>query len=58
MTQILRPRETAAMIGVTRSTLSRWRVAGKFPDAIRLGPGVVGWRSTTVEEWIEARENA
>ena len=56
-TRILRPREAAKMIGVTRSTLSRWRDDGKFPDPIRLGPGAIGWRDTTVEEWITDREN-
>ena len=58
MTQILRPRETAAMIGVTRSTLCRWRSDGKFPPPLQLGPAAVGWTTETIEQWIKDRPAA
>ena len=54
-TQIMRPKEVCRVIGVSRSTLERWRRSGVFPAPQKLGPQVVGWRTTAVEEWLSER---
>ena len=56
--QILRPAEVAAMLGVTRSTLTRWRQRDGFPQPLKLGPGAVGFRRSDVEAWLADRPQA
>ena len=51
-TRIMRPKEVCRVIGVSRSTLERWRRSGVFPTPQKLGPQVVGWREATVDEWL------
>ncbi len=58
MVTILRRDEVCKAIG--RGPTSLWRLMqeGRFPRPVRLGPGnkSVGWLSTEVEDWIEARK--
>ena len=54
-TQIMRPKEVCRAIGVSRSTLERWRRNGVFPPPQQLGPQVVGWRTAAVEKWLSER---
>lgn len=51
----MRPKEVCRAIGVSRSTLERWRRDGSFPPPQRLGPQVVGWQADAVEEWLSDR---
>ena len=54
-TRIMRPKEVCRVIGVSRSTLERWRRSGLFPAPQKLGPQVVGWPQATVDEWLVDR---
>jgi prophage regulatory protein len=56
--RILRPRELAGYVGLSLATLWRLRRRGDLPEPIRLSPGCVGWRSSDIERWLEAREAA
>ena len=56
--RILRPRELADRIGLSLATLWRLRRRGDLPEPIRLSPGCVGWRTSDIERWLEARETA
>jgi prophage regulatory protein len=48
--------ETAAYVGVGKSTVLRWEAAGIFPRRVRLGPGRVAWRLEDLEQWAAERE--
>ena len=52
-TRILRLPEVQARAGLSRTTIYRWRVAGRFPQAVPLGTRNVGWIESELEEWIE-----
>ena len=41
--EVLRPREAARYVGLSRPTIDPWRKAGKFPKALRLGAQAIGW---------------
>ena len=52
---MLRPREAAERTGLSRTTIWRRRRAGKFPDPVDLGNGLLGWYEDEIAAWIEAR---
>lgn len=54
--KLLRAREVQEMVGISEPTLYTWQREGRFPLAIRIGPGATRWREDEVEEWIEARD--
>lgn len=49
---LLRPKEVAERLGVSRSTLWRMRDAGKLPRPLRIG-ACVRWSKKALDEWIE-----
>ena len=53
--EVLRPREAARYVGVSRPTIDRWRKAGKFPKALQLGAQSIGWRRRDLDEWLNNR---
>ena len=53
--EVLRPREAARYLGISRSTLDRWRKSGEFPKALQLGAQSIGWRKSTLDEWLDSR---
>lgn len=53
--QVLRPREAARYVGVSRPTIDRWRKAGKFPKALQLGAQAIGWRRSDLDDWLNDR---
>ena len=56
MDRVVSTSEVVELLGVGRSTLARWRRAGDFPEPVQLGPHRVGWRISTIEGWLTARE--
>jgi prophage regulatory protein len=56
--RILRPRELAGYVGLSLATLWRLRRAGSLPEPIRLSANCVGWRTSTVDAWLETRAEA
>lgn len=56
---ILRRNDVLKIVGIGKSTLYRRIAAGEFPPPVRLGgPGTsaVGWKLSTVKQWIEERQ--
>lgn len=53
--QVLRPREAARYVGLSRPTIDRWRKAGKFPKALQLGAQAVGGRRSDLDERLNDR---
>ena len=54
--RIIRPAELADRFGVSRQTLWRMRRRGDLPRPLQISSNVVGWRQSTVDRWLEARE--
>ena len=55
MEKLYRPNEVCARLGIRRPTLWRWRKAGIFPPAVKLGPNTIAWAESTLEEWERTR---
>ena len=53
--RILRQRQVIERVGYSPMHLWRLEKAGKFPQRLKLGPNSVGWVSTEIDAWIEAR---
>jgi prophage regulatory protein len=53
--RILRQRQVCETVGYSPMHLWRLEKAGKFPRRLKLGPNSVGWVSTEIDAWIEAR---
>ena len=49
--------QVANILGISLPTL--WRLAnrGAFPRPIRISPGRVAWRASTVRDWLADRGN-
>jgi prophage regulatory protein len=54
--RILRLPETRRVTGVSRTTLYDWMKAGRFPQAVKLGPRSIGWRESDINDWLSSRE--
>ena len=54
-TRLLRKPAVLARVSLSDTTLWRLERTGKFPKSIRISPGVVAWRESDVQAWIEAR---
>ena len=52
MTRLLTPKETAAQLRVSMSTLRGWRKAGKGPPVVKLGPGSFRYSEEELEQFI------
>lgn len=53
---IIRPDQLAEALGVSRTTLWRWRNQGIIPHPINLGPRLVGWEISVINQWIESKK--
>lgn len=49
---ILRPKEVAKKLGISRTTLWRWSRKEGFPVKVQLGPQTVGWIENEIDDWI------
>jgi prophage regulatory protein len=43
-------------LGLSRATITRMVDAGTFPKPLKLGARRIGWRDTTIDEWLSSRE--
>lgn len=53
--RIIRLREVAARVALSRSTIYEKIAAGDFPAPVSLGGRRVGWREAEVDDWIASR---
>ena len=47
--------EVRARVPLCRATIYRLRLAGLFPQPVRISPHRVAWRESDIEAWIVAR---
>jgi excisionase family DNA binding protein len=52
--EFLKDTEAALLLGVSVSTMRRWRLLGTGPRAVKLG-GNVRYRRADLEQWINAQ---
>lgn len=50
--RIVRIKELCERLEVSRVTVWRWERKGLLPPSRRLGPNVVGWLESEIEEWF------
>jgi len=50
----LRAVEVSYWLGVSRSTLAKWRMNGNGPPYHRLGPRLVYYKRSEVESWLDS----
>ena len=53
----LRSKEAAAYLGISPSTLAKWRMRGEGPPFERCGPRLVVYRLEAIRAWLEERRN-
>jgi len=56
--RIVRAAELANLLGISQTSLWRWRKSGDFPQPIALGARMVGWKIIDVEAWLDANQLA
>lgn len=58
MTTVLPPPAAADMLGISLSTLTRLRLAGRLPAPIRLSERRIAYRVADLESYLISRANA
>ncbi len=52
---ISRCKDAMALTGLSRSTLYSMMSEGTFPASVKLGKRAIGWRSSVIQAWVDAR---
>ncbi|WP_346664763.1 helix-turn-helix domain-containing protein [uncultured Mailhella sp.] len=55
--QFVRASDLAAILGVSKSTIWRWRAEGKLPDPFRLSSRVTVWELKEVLAFVEQKRD-
>ena len=50
--RILRPKDVCQLLGISLSSLWRYRKEG-FPRPLAIGQRNIGWRESVVMEWVD-----
>jgi len=54
--KLLKEAEIAERLGVSVMTLRKWRIFGKGPTFLKLGPKAVRYPEGELSRWIETRQ--
>lgn len=57
-TEVLKPSEAAAFLGVSTDMLQRWRISGGGPAFITWGRRTVRYRMADLKAWVKAQPAA
>lgn len=55
--RVLNIAEVVDRIGLSRASIYRLVAEGKFPTPIKLGDRRIGWRDSSINEWLQSLEN-
>lgn len=55
--KVLRVKQAAEMLSVSKAILYDWVRAGKFPKPIKLGQRAAGWTLEQIEQWLKERQS-
>jgi predicted DNA-binding transcriptional regulator AlpA len=53
---LLRPEAVAEQLGVSTSTLAKWRLRGIGPAFVKIGPRLVGYYQDSIDEFLAKGE--
>ena len=51
---LIRVADVCELLGVSVTTVWRWRSQGAFPEPVKLGPNTVRYRIDDIEAWRDA----
>jgi len=51
--KLLKIEDLANNLNISRSTIWRWRKQKIIPEPIAIGPRLVAWRASDIEDWLE-----
>ncbi|WP_368361402.1 helix-turn-helix transcriptional regulator [Paraglaciecola mesophila] len=51
--ELLRAKEVCALLKISSTTLWRWRRLGVIPEPIPLGPRLIYWPKSVIEQFID-----
>ena len=50
-----RASELSEALGISLSTMWRWRKSGAFPEPIQLGPRIIAWKVEDINKWLNSQ---
>jgi len=54
--RVLRTKDVCSVLGISATTLWRWRQRGEFPQPGSVpGSSICGWRAAQVEAWVNQK---
>jgi predicted DNA-binding transcriptional regulator AlpA len=53
---MLRPAEAARRLGLSVFTINRLRKRGEFVPAVKVSRGIIGYRVSDLDKWLEAHK--
>jgi len=57
MDRFLRLKEVTQICAISRSTIYRFMENGTFPKNVELGPRLIAWRESDIQEWFSNKKN-
>jgi len=57
MDKFLRLKEVTQICAISRSTIYRFMENGTFPKSVDLGPRLIAWRESDIQEWFCNKKN-
>lgn len=54
-TKLIRPKDVAAMLGISRKQLYLLAQDQDFPEKIKIGDRAIAWKLSDIEGWIDVR---
>lgn len=58
MDRIMRMKEVAGTVGLSKAQIYLMMRAAEFPPPLQLGRRAVGWRESQIREWLDTRMSA
>ena len=56
--RILRIAEVRGIVGICTASIYSYMKKGEFPNQIKIGPRMVGWLESEIQEWIASQVTA
>ena len=56
--RILRIAEVRRIVGICTASIYSYMKKGEFPNQIKIGPRMVGWLESEIQEWIASQVTA
>lgn len=53
--KMMRPPQAAHYLGISTSTLAKWRCTGRGPSFIKIGERVVAYDQSELDRWLRGR---